>query len=415
MEGAAEEQAHVGGHEGVEDHVGENGGGEDRGVDWRLPVQYIPTRVGRSRSVIGSDPEAQIEFYRKVQDMRMVGCTWTAVHQRLGVNRKFLDRWRKEVKFVDPITRGERWSDEDLDQQVSWIMAQHPSSARGYVMMESFLRAACIFIPRDRLRASIRRVDPDGVESRRRRTAHRRVYSVPGPHHLWHVDGNHKLNRFNLVVHAGIDGFSRALIYAVCSDNNKAETALNAFLTGIEAYGCPSRVRTDRGGENVLIADFMLEHRGMGRGSIIAGRSTQNQRIERQWRDLYKEVLSFYRELFYDFETSHNINFADEGALFCLHYLFLNRINEDLLSYRQRWNSHRIRTEKNMSPNQMLLLNEDNADLLQVDEDYGVEEGDTLLQRKIDTLREFLQFVHAVCMTKFARFTTLDKLERLIQ
>jgi hypothetical protein len=35
----------------------------------------------------------------------------------------------------------------------------------------------------------------------------RTVYSVLGPHYLWHIDGNHKLNkRFALVIHAVIDG-----------------------------------------------------------------------------------------------------------------------------------------------------------------------------------------------------------------
>ncbi len=39
---------------------------------------------------------------------------------------------------------------------------------------------------------------------------------------------NHKLIKFNLVIHAGINGFSRN-VYAKCVDNNTAETALEAF------------------------------------------------------------------------------------------------------------------------------------------------------------------------------------------
>ena len=50
------------------------------------------------------------------------------------------------------------------------------------------------------------------------------------------------------------------------------------------------RVRTDRGG-NVLIGKYMIEQRGIGRGSIIMGRSVHNQQIERLWRDLFSGCI----------------------------------------------------------------------------------------------------------------------------
>ena len=54
---------------------------------------------------------------------------------------------------------------------------------------------------------------------------------------------------------------------------------LSCFLKGVETYEIPSRVRSDKGKENVLVADYMIEKRGSERGSMIIGPSTHNQRI----------------------------------------------------------------------------------------------------------------------------------------
>ena len=51
--------------------------------------------------------------------------------------------------------------------------------------------------------------------------------------------------------HAGIDGFSRTIIYLKCSNNNRAETVFSAFTEAIDTYGLPSKLRSDLGGENM--------------------------------------------------------------------------------------------------------------------------------------------------------------------
>ena len=54
-------------------------------------------------------------------------------------------------------------------------------------------------------------------------------------------------------MHGGIDGYSRLVVFLKASANNKPATMLASFVEGVDHYGLPSRVRCDKGGENVPI------------------------------------------------------------------------------------------------------------------------------------------------------------------
>ena len=258
-------------------------------------------------------------------------------------------------------------TDSELDEKVFSIVSFFPQC--GQKSVDGRLKSAGVSVSRKRLRESLRRVDPMGVESRIRHVLHRRPYSVPSPNDLWHIDGYHKLIRWRIVIHGGIDGYSRMIMFLQAATNNRADTMLCAFRKGVTEFGLPSRVRMDKGGENVLVAQYMIQHpeRGSGRGSVIVGRSIHNQRIERLWRDLFSGCISLFYYFFHFLEDIGLLNMNDELDVHALHCAFLPMIQDELDSFRSGWSQHCMRTENNRTPMQLWVtgLLETNREMLQ--------------------------------------------------
>ena len=230
-------------------------------------------------------------------------------------------------------------------------------------MVQAHLRSSGVRVPESQVRASLERVDPVGVAGRwsQHRCVLRRVYSVPYPNAVWHIDSNLRLVRWGFVVHGAIDGFSRLIVYLHCSLNNQAQTVAHHFLTAGATYGFPSRVRSDLGGENIDVAHFMLLLRGLNRGSHITGRSINNQRVERLWRDVFTNCLSFFYGLFYHLEDAGVVDLNNPLHLCALQYVYQPRIEQSLQSFQDTWNQHPLSSAGSSTPLQLwttgLLLN----------------------------------------------------------
>ena len=281
--------------------------------------------------------------FTQVEIAKLFGCSTRTVRRRI------LEYGFQEViRFTDI-------NDQSLDELVTNFVTNFPCA--GQKTLAGYLESQGYHIQRWRIHDSLLRVDPWGVEQRTRNILHRRQYRVKGPNSLWHIDGNHKLIRWRIVIHGGVDGYSRIPVYLRASDNNRAPTVLQLFLKGVQLYGLPSRVRADQGGENTLVSEYMLRHplRGPGRGSFITGRSVHNQRIERFWRDMFSSCISVFYYLFYSLEDNGLLCPDDELDLFALHYVYMPRINTHLDTFSQAYSRHRLRTENNHSPMQLWL------------------------------------------------------------
>ena len=292
----------------------------------------------------------EISIY-DIEYLRGLRFTWTRIAEILGVSRSTLYR-RLHEENIDHRCSYEDISDGELDCLVSTIKLSHPND--GERLMIGHLHRLGVVLPRARVRASIHRCDPVNTALRRSITIRRRVYHVNGPNSLWHIDGHHKLIKWRFVLHGGIDGYSRTVVYLHCSTNNQASTVLTSFIDAVGKYGLPEQVRSDHGGENVQVWRYMMEQHH-SESAVLVGSSTHNERIERLWRDVHRCVAVLFADLFRGMEAEGILSCLNEVDLFCLHWVFLPRINRVLNSFVESWNNHPLSSSQNLTPNQLFI------------------------------------------------------------
>ena len=140
-----------------------------------------------------------------IMELRALNFTWTKIASMLDISRATLYRRLKDAG----ISSDDRshLSDVELDDLIRSLKKDHPND--GEVLIQGHLVRMKIRVPRQALRQSIHRVDHANVVLRRRLVVRGRIYSVPCPNYIWHIDSHHKMIRWQYVIHGGVDGFSR--------------------------------------------------------------------------------------------------------------------------------------------------------------------------------------------------------------
>ena len=158
-------------------------------------------RVGRPRKHINA------KFLQEAMDSKR-NISISKLAKVVGVHRNTLQYYLK-LHNVD--TGFSRISDQNLDLLIKTFQHTKPDSGIRYLV--GFLRHHGLKVQKERIRASIGRVDRLGQKIRHRRTAkaQRKRYNVSRPNALWHIDGHHKMILWGIVIHGCIDGYSRTV------------------------------------------------------------------------------------------------------------------------------------------------------------------------------------------------------------
>nr|CAH0102060.1 unnamed protein product [Daphnia galeata] len=238
-------------------------------------------------------------------------------------------------------------SDQQLDEMIYHMLKTTPTI--GFTILLGKLKSNRIRVTKKRAFESYKRVLVC-VANPFRKKIQRRIYSVRAPLSLWHLDANLKLKVWRFYIHGIIDGYSRVVGFLTIAANNLASTVFEGFMGAVEKFGLPSRVRGDFGGENILVAKYMIQRRGEGRGSFIPGPSVHNVRIERFWKDVFQSASGPFYHTFTEMEENKILDSNNELDLFCLHFVSMNLLERHMAEIQNTWNCHSLRTERNMTP-----------------------------------------------------------------
>ena len=72
---------------------------------------------------------------------------------------------------------------------------------------------------------------------------------------------------------------------------------------------------------------------------------THNECIECLWQDVYRCVL--YQDCFRKLEEEGCLDSLNETDLYCLHFIFIPKINTTLENFVESWNNHSLSSENN--------------------------------------------------------------------
>ena len=136
----------------------------------------------------------------------------------------------------------------------------------------------------------------------------------------------------------------------VVRSNKNPHVIAEIFLNYVkDVGGCPLRVRTDCGTENVIMSAMQCYLRAegtddwAGEKAHVYGSSPANQRIEAWWSFLRRNRSGWWIDFFQDMSNHGLLEVGNMYHMEALWYCFNKLLQEDLTMVKEHWNSHYIR------------------------------------------------------------------------
>lgn len=274
-------------------------------------------------------------------------------------------------------------------------------------------------------------LDPEGKQLRTVRKLKRRVYGVPGPNYMIHIDGHDKMKAVEIYIHGAIDGYSRKVLWLKAADTNKNPKVVALFfLQAIKKYKfLPTKMRTDKGTENVIIAKiqralrYRHDDKDAGMKSFFWSKSVHNQRIEAYWRQLINHCTGFWMQYYKNLVSKNLLDLDNEVHKEIFKYCYGDIFQYDLDRTRREWNNHEIRKQPNRNvisaePNSMYYCPENfgaencSKPFLEEDIDFIFNDPESCVQAELysSATKEFVeQFVPHYMLNP----STVEQAERL--
>ena len=200
----------------------------------------------------------------------------------------------------------------------------------------------------------MKNIDPVGMNSRALQSIRKRGrFVVKGPNRVWSVDGHDKLSEFGFQIYGIIDAYSRRILSLYIGVSNRTAVSIQKqYLEAVQEHGYPKLVRSDKGGETILMAECQLAFRRAEKPDLpfhkaySFGTSTKNQRIEAWWNIMANSQTEQYKRCFEEYKGA---GLFDGGTIdqTALRYIYMEHIRGQIHNFVMLHNAHPIRKQKN--------------------------------------------------------------------